>query len=63
MKSLIKGGKVSQSDINLALYEELLKLDTRISWSIGIQVTIAVATIVVMFSVAGYTISLISKVL
>ena len=62
MKTLLKD-KVSQQDINVALYEEIVKLDNRINWSIGIQVTVAVATIVTMFSIAGYTISLLSKVL
>ena len=62
MKTLLKD-KVSQQDINVALYEEIVKLDGRINWSIGIQVTVAVATIVTMFSIAGYTISLLSKVL
>ena len=62
MKTLLKD-KVSQQDINVALYEEIVKLDSRINWSIGIQITVAVATIVTMFSIAGYTISLLSKVL
>lgn len=63
MRALLKDTEITQTDINIALYDELVKLDSKVNWSMGIQVTVAVATIVTMFSIAGYTIALLSKVL
>lgn len=63
MENLLKTGKViDQNDINIALYKEIMKLDSKINWSIGIQISVAVATIITMFGIAGYTINMLSMV-
>jgi len=70
MKGLKVGQKITQDDINLKMFQELDKLsnrmdsaENRMNWSIGLQVTVSVATIVIMVSIASYTINLISKVI
>ncbi|RKY53758.1 MAG: hypothetical protein DRP93_06080 [Candidatus Neomarinimicrobiota bacterium] len=57
------GQIITQDDINLKIFKELDKLDTKINWSIGLQLTVSVATIVIMVSIASYTIHLIEKVI
>ena len=56
------GQTITQDDINLKIFKELDMLENKMNWSLGLQVTISVATIVIMVSIASYTIHLISKV-
>jgi hypothetical protein len=59
-----KSEKITQNDINIALYEELLKLDSKLNCSIDIQqISVAMATVITMFAIVKYTISLLTKVI
>jgi len=63
------GQTITQDDINLKIFQELEKLDTkiekgidRINWSIALQATISAATLVIMISIAAYTVNLLSRI-
>jgi len=63
MENLLKAGKkIEQEDVNTALYKEILKLDNKLNWSIGIMATIGVSTLVILFSVGGFMFNILSTI-
>ena len=50
------GQTITQDDINKKIFQDLEKLENKMSWTITLQASLAVATIIIMLNIAGATI-------